>query len=125
MSKFAPNAHLTAAVWNWSVIYSYIIEQVMQGTWKSEEIWWGIDRGVVGLAPFNDAVPEDVRKMVEEEKEKYLSGEVAEQYPFVGPIYDQQGNLVKAEGEVMTDEELLSMNFFVNNVVGEIPAASE
>jgi basic membrane protein A len=28
---------------------------------------------------------------------------------------------VKAEGEVMTDDELLSMNFFVDNVVGEIP----
>jgi len=125
MSKFAPNAHLTSAVWNWSVIYSYIIEQVMQGTWKSEQIWWGIDKGVVALAPFNDAVPEDVRKIVEEEKQKYINGEVPEQYPFVGPIHDQQGNLVKAEGEVMTDEELLSMSFFVDNVVGEIPAASE
>lgn len=123
MSKFAPNAHLTAAVWNWSVIYSYIIEEVMKGTWKSEEIWWGIDKGVVNIAPLSDKVPEEIRKMVEEEKARYLNGEVPEQYPFVGPIYDQQGNLVKAEGEVMTDEELLSMNFFVDNVVGEIPAA--
>ena len=49
--------------------------------------------------------------------------EEPEQYPFVGPIYDQNGNLVKAEGEVMTDEEFLSMNFFVDNVVGEIPAS--
>ncbi len=123
MSKFAPKAHLTAAVWNWSVIYSYIIEEVMAGTWKSEEIWWGIDKGVVGIAPFNDAVPQEVRDMVNEEMQKYLNGEVPEQYPFVGPIYDQNGNLVKAEGEVMTDEEFLSMNFFVDNVVGEIPAS--
>jgi len=50
-----------------------------------------------------------------------LKGEVPEQYPFVGPIYDQQGKLVKAKGEVMNDEELLSMMFFVDNVVGEIP----
>ncbi|AIG97765.1 MAG: hypothetical protein XD40_1602 [Archaeoglobus fulgidus] len=125
MSKFAPHAHLTSAVWNWSVIYSYVIEQVMQGTWKSEQIWWGIDKGVVNITPLSDLVPEDVKKMVEEEKQKYLNGEVPEQYPFVGPIYDQQGNLVKAEGEVMTDKELLSMNFFVDNVVGEIPSASE
>ncbi len=122
MAKFAPHAHLTAAVWNWSVIYSYVIEQVMRGTWKSEQIWWGIDKGVVDIAPISKAVPEDVKKMVEEEKAKYLNHEVPDQYPFVGPIYDQQGNLVKAEGEVMTDDELLSMNYFVDNVVGEIPA---
>lgn len=122
MAKFAPHAHLTSAVWNWSVIYSYIIEQVMKGTWKSEKIWWGIEKGVVDISPISDAVPEDVKKMVEEEKQKYLSGDVPKQYPFVGPIYDQQGNLVKAEGEVMSDDELLSMNFFVDNVVGEIPS---
>lgn len=123
MSKFAPNAHLTAAVWNWSVIYSYIIEEVMKGTWKSEKIWWGINKGVVNLAPISDAVPEDVKRMVEVETNKYLNNEVPEQYPFIGPIYDQEGKLVKAEG-VMSDEELLSMNFFVDNVVGEIPSQS-
>ncbi len=121
MYKFAPKAHLTAAVWNWSVIYDYIVKNVMDGTWKSEEIWWGIKEGVVGLAPFNDVVPESVKKKVEEEKQKYIKGEVPEQYPFVGPIYNQKRELVRAEGEVMSDEELLSMNFFVDNVVGEIP----
>ncbi len=124
MYEFAPKAHLTAAVWNWSVIYAYVIENVMKGTWKPEQIWWGIDKGVVDIAPFNPIVPEEVKKKVMEEKEKYLKHEVPEQYPFVGPIYDQNGNLVKAEGEVMTDEELLSMNFFVDNVVGEIPSSS-
>lgn len=86
MSKFAPNAHLTAAVWNWSVIYSYIIEEVMNGSWKSEKIWWGLDKGVVGIAPLSKVVPEDIRAMVEEEKQKYLKGTVPVQYPFVGPI---------------------------------------
>ncbi len=125
MYKFAPKAHLTAAIWNWSVIYSYVVEQVMKGTWKPEQIWWGIDKGVVDIAPFNPIVPEEVRQLVQKEKEKYLKHEVPEQYPFVGPIYDQNGNLIKAEGEVMTDEELLSMSFFVDNVVGEIPAAGK
>lgn len=121
MYKFAPKAHLTAAIWNWSVVYDYIVKNVMEGKWKSEKIWWGIDKGLVELAQFNEVVPEKVKKIVQEEKEKYLKGEVPEQYPFVGPIYDQQGKLVKAKGEVMNDEELLSMMFFVDNVVGEIP----
>lgn len=81
----------------------------------------GLDKGAVGLAPFNDAIPEDVRNLVNEELQKYLNKEVPEQYPFLGPIYNQKGELVKAESEVMSDEELLSMNFFIDNVVGRSP----
>ncbi len=125
MYKFAPKSHLTAAIWNWSVIYSYVVEQVMKGRWKSEEIWWGIDKGVVDIAPFNPIVPNKVKELVLAEKSKFLNKEVPEQYPFVGPIYDQNGKLIKKEGEVMSDKDLLSMSFFVDNVVGEIPAPSK
>jgi len=41
-------------------------------------------------------------------------------HPFVGPVYDQTGALRYAEGEKPTDAELLSMDWFVNNVVGKI-----
>jgi len=86
MYKFAPKSHLTAAIWNWSVIYSYVVEQVMKGRWKSEEIWWGIGKGVVDIAPFNPIVPNKVKELVFAEKSKFLNKEVPEQYPFVGSI---------------------------------------
>lgn len=39
MRKLAPDMHLTAPVWNWEVIYKYIIDQVLDNAWKSEDIW--------------------------------------------------------------------------------------
>ena len=42
MSKFAPSAHLTASIWNWKVMYRYIVDQVQSGAWKSESLWWGM-----------------------------------------------------------------------------------
>ena len=40
---------------------------------------------------------------------------------FTGPIKDQAGEVKVPEGQAMTAEELLSMNWFVEGVEGEIP----
>jgi basic membrane protein A and related proteins len=37
---------------------------------------------------------------------------------FVGPVLDQQGEVRIAEGVQATDEEMLSMDWFVQGVVG-------
>jgi hypothetical protein len=42
-------------------------------------------------------------------------------HPFAGPISDNEGELRVAEGERMTDEALLSFNWLVEGVVGQIP----
>ena len=39
---------------------------------------------------------------------------------FYGPIMNQQGELVVAEGESMTDQEMLDMMWFVQGVEGTI-----
>lgn len=39
---------------------------------------------------------------------------------FTGPIYDQAGTLVVKDGEVMSDGDMLSMNFFVKGVSGSL-----
>ncbi|MCX8127662.1 MAG: BMP family ABC transporter substrate-binding protein [Synergistetes bacterium] len=118
MSAFAPKAHLTAPVWNWGVIYAYVIKNVLEGKWKSEDIWWGMDKGVVGLAPFGPMVPEDVRNEVLKYKELIVSGKFN---PFTGPIVDQDGKVRIPDGKVATDSELREMNYFVEGVIGKIP----
>ncbi len=119
MSKFAPKAHLTAPVWNWGVIYEYIVKNVLAGTWKSEDIWWGMNKGAVGLAPFGPMVPDNVKAKVTEYKEKIIKGEY---FVFEGPIKDQSGKVVVKEGERLSDQDMLKMNFFVENVIGTIPS---
>jgi basic membrane protein A len=118
MSHYAPTMHLTAPIWNWEKLFSPIVQQVADGTWKSDDYWWGMKEGAVDLAPFGPAVPEDVRKLVNEEKERIISGE---QLVFTGPIKDQSGTVRVPEGVTMTDEEIWSMDWFVEGVIGEIP----
>jgi len=118
MSVFAPKAYLTAPVWNWGVYYEKVIRDVLNGTWKSENFWGGMDTGVVDLGPMTDLVPVEVQHLVNVVKQAIIEKRF---HPFTGPIYDQNGNLRVPAGEVASDEMLLSMDWFVDNVVGTIP----
>ena len=42
--------------------------------------------------------------------------------PSTGPLYDQNGELKVEDGVKMTDDEIWNMNWFVQGVVGSIPA---
>jgi basic membrane protein A and related proteins len=115
MSSFAPKAHLTAPVWNWAPFYERTVKAVREGTWTSGDYWGGMDDGIVDLAPFGPMVPDEVRQQVEAKKQEILAGQ---EKVFVGPLMDQSGAERVAEGQAMTDEQLLGMDWFVEGVVG-------
>jgi basic membrane protein A len=118
MSDYAPTKHLTSPVWNWDIAYEYTLRAVEAGTWKSEDIWWGLKEGMVDLAPFGKDVPDSVKALVESEKQRILSGEWD---VFHGPIKDQNGEIKVAEGAKLTDEEMLSLDWYVEGISGEAP----
>jgi len=118
MSKFGGKNHLTAAVWNWCPLYVYILKQVRAGTWKSEDLWWGMERGVVDIAPLSPVVPGAVRQLVEERKKAIVQGKFD---LFAGPIKDQGGRVRVPRGSTVSDAQQLSMDWFVEGVVGTIP----
>ena len=122
MAPLAPKAVLTSPIWNWAPYYIDTVKSVMDGTWKSEQYWGGWKDGVVDLAPIADFVPEDIRASIEEEIARFKSGEETIYTIFTGPIADQSGEIRVPEGQSMTDEELLSMNWFVEGVQGDIPS---
>ena len=72
--------------------------------------------------PIAEFVPEEIRTTAEEEIARFKSGEETIYTIFTGPIADQAGEIRVPEGQSMTDEELLSMNWFVEGVEGEIPS---
>ena len=115
MSSFAPKAHLTAAIWQWSSVYKNITQKVLAGNWKSENIWWGLKQGLVDIAPFGPMVPEKLRKRVLRKKEDIISGKFS---IFSGPILDQNGSIRIPKGKQATDEELRSMNWFAKGIDG-------
>lgn len=115
MSAFAPKAHLTSAVWNWGALYKDQVEKVLAGTWKPESLWWGMETGVVGIAPFGPMVPEDVKAKVADAQQQIVNGSLV---VFSGPVKNQKGEEAIPAGQTPTDEQLLGMNWFVEGVVG-------
>ncbi len=118
MAAFAPKAQLTSIVDNWNNYYIERVKAVMDGSWKSTDTWDGIKSGMVEMAPYGDAVPQDVRDMAEKIKASIVDGSF---HPFQGPIKNQKGELVVKAGEVISDADLSRLNWYVEGVEGSIP----
>ena len=60
-------------------------------------------------------VPEDVKAMVNTHRDELMTGKDT---IFTGPIKNQKGEVVIAEGVTPPDGDLLGMTWFVEGVVG-------
>ena len=118
MSRFGPKAHLTAIVDDWSFYYVDRVKAALDGTWKPIDTWGGIKSGMVGIAPYNPAIPADVVAMAEKAKADIMAGT---RHSFTGPIKDQSGKVMIPAGKHATDEQILKMDWFVEGVVGKLP----
>jgi basic membrane protein A and related proteins len=119
MSKTAPKANMTSAIWNWGPYYVKQVKAVMDGTWKAEAYWGGYEDGIVNLAPLTEVAPEEAKALIEKAKEEIRSGK---NKIFVGPLKDQKGTVKVEEGKTMTDAEVWDINWFVQGVEGTIPS---
>ncbi len=113
---FVGDSVLTSPVWNWGVYYTQTVGAALDGTWETHEYWGSLADGAVGLADFSPLVPDNVIALVEEAEADILAGNDV----FCGPIFNQAGELAVAEGECLTDGEMLSIDWFVEGVLGEI-----
>lgn len=120
MGTQAPKAYLTGPIWNWGAYYEKKIKAVMDKTWKVEEYWGGMKEGMVDIDAMTALVPAEVKSKVEAlipaMKEK------GNDAIFKGPLKDQTGAVKVAEGSTMSRDDQMGMSWFVEGVVGEIPA---
>jgi len=119
MAQFVGDTVLTSPVWNWGTYYIATVQAVLDGTWETHQYWGGLEGEVVKLADFSPLVTDDVKLLVESKKADLVSGETD---VFCGPIKDQTGTVVVADGECLADGDMLGMAWFVDGVVGTIPA---
>ena len=117
MIAFAPKSQLTAIVDNWAPYYVARTRAVLDGTWESTDTWDGMGPGMVRMAPYTN-LPDDVAAMAEETQARITSGEL---HPFTGPIHRQDGTMAVGEGEVLDDDTLLGMNWYVQGVDDTLP----
>jgi basic membrane protein A len=98
---------LTAPYWNWGPIYAKISEEVKAGTYKVGFDYFDAETGSLGLYGFMEGqtltkgvqeLPPEVVQEVKDLLAKMLKGEFTRLDVFSGPIKDNAGNLIIAEG---------------------------
>jgi len=117
MAQFVGDTVLTSPVWNWGTYYVDTIQEILDDTWEPHQFWGGLESDVVKLADLSPKVPDDVAEKVDEERSRIID---TEWDVFCGPINGQDGSEMVAEGECMKDEEMLSMDWFVEGVEGTL-----
>jgi len=122
MAAQAPNAILTGPVWNWGSYYINVVQSVVNGTWTNTPYWGGWKDGVVDLAPYNPIIPVEIQTQADAVAAKFKSGEMTITTIFTGPLNDNTGEQKLAEGQSLTDEELLSIMWFVEGVEADLPS---
>ena len=118
MSKFGANAHLTSSINKWGKFYTDRAIAVMNGTWKSEDVWDGIAQEMVDISPLNAAIPQDVQQLVMAKRDEFIQGTA---HPFDGPLKDQKGVVRVPNGKVLDDRKQLAMDWYVEGIEGSIP----
>jgi basic membrane protein A len=118
MTHFAPDKYLTGTVWDWCPFYKKAVKTVRDGTFKAGEFYGGLDDGTVSLAPINKAVSAEVVALVEQKKVDLLAGKL--DY-WKGPLKDNKGKAVVADGKTLTIADINGMTWLVEGVNGKIP----
>ncbi len=115
--------NLAMPVWNWGAFYEKMINSIVAGSYNAQEedkainYWWGMSAGVIDLF-CSDHVPVGVRKLAEHIRDDIATGDFN---PFTGEITSQDGTLRNEKDEVMTPQEIMQMDWLVDNIIGEIP----
>jgi simple sugar transport system substrate-binding protein len=117
MLEFGPDAQITSIMDHWAPYYIARTQAVLDGTWTSHSIWWGLKEGLVDMAPYTN-VPEDVAAAAAATEARIASGEF---HPFTGPIYKQDGTEVVPAGQVLDDASLLGQNYYVKGITDTLP----
>ena len=114
MSKDAPKAVLTSTVWDWSAYYTAAVQRVIAGEWNGQNYFGGMADGLVAYSPLSDLCEEGTAEAIDAVQQKIMSGEWD---VFTGPIEDNQGNVVCAEGEKLDDATITGgINWYFKNV---------
>lgn len=121
-SELAPEGWIAGSEWNWGPLYTQIVETVQAGDFVDSDFNGDYRVGLqTGDNPFvasklGSMVDDETKALMDEAEQRFKDGGS----PFEGPVADQDGEEVYAEGEQPTYDEVEQMDFFVEGVIGTI-----
>jgi basic membrane protein A len=135
------DACLTSMYWNWGPEYARIVEGSRAGTWKGGWEYFDADSGSLGMYGFMEGetlqpglaeLPAEELQMVKDTLDQMLKGEFTRFDVFKGPIKDNQGNVVLADGVSLEQADLdgfkqfgspctTCMYWWNENITAELP----
>jgi len=114
-TQYAPDIWQTATVYNWGPYYTKRVQAAIDGTWKSGSYYGNLADGFVDLAPFGKSVSADAQAAISAKKQALISGSF---YEFAGPLKDQSGAVKVPSGSKLQLTDILTMDWFVQGVIG-------
>ncbi len=121
---------LAMPVWHWGRFYEQLIRTIMDGTWKYDDnpsdkkainYWWGMSAGVADIV-CSQTLPIGTKRLVE-----LLNSNIKNRIfdPFAGELYSQTGVIQKESWKSLSPEEVVTMEWLAENVIGDIPKRQE
>ena len=120
---------LAMPVWNWGKFYEKIVRDILSGSWNNAETkahpalsyWWGISGDIIDLIT-SRSLPEGLNTLVQIVRSEICSGKF---HPFGGVIRKQDHTVCGDPYSVLSPEEIITMDWLNENVIGSIPKTEE
>ncbi len=121
--------NIATPVWDWGKMYEELVRSVLNGGWKNDDnagevhglnYYWGMSSGAIDVL-YSHKLPDGTRQLVHMLKNQIKSGFFN---PFSGIIHSQNYTLMNDAEDEMTAEEIVNIDWFTDNISGEIPDIS-
>lgn len=121
---------LVLPVWNWGVFYEWVLNSILNGTYKSEKdktpksllYHWGLGSGVIEMF-FASQLPKEVRYLGELLTRSICDGTCK---PFYEPEAKADGRIIwETMDRALSPEDILEIGTLEENVIGHIPVYEE
>lgn len=113
--KFAPQGWITGTGFTLGATVTWLTQSVINKTWKPIFVRCKMSDGCMTLAPFGPKVPQTVQDQVKQTLTDLDSGKIV---VFQGPLTDQTGAVKVAAGATLSENDMGSLDWFVQGVVG-------
>jgi basic membrane protein A len=117
-ASYAPKEYLVSYMYNWTPIFSTVINDMLNGKPVPNNIIMGWREGATVMSPFGPAyykllTPAE-RQHVAQVEAELKSGALQ---VFKGPIEDQSGRVMIPAGQVYTPEQIMHVTWMVKGVI--------